>query len=347
MRKKKRRSARRHPKVTMPDNWYGVGSAVINSASNIFGGLVSNKLAAKREAAAREENYKYGEMAANNADTRTRALYKDLYGPEAQMQQIKNAGLSPSMYYGDMAGISGQAGAQGTGAAGVSPTTYGVNPVDMSQILLNNSLARKNNAEANITEKSTDEQIRKFFLENKNGELRNEYMEWENSRKAIELNLLSEYGEQEYESKLSKIAAETKKLLEETRKAHVESNVAEETQQQQVDYIKNQNLQLLADISLKRSQTELAKADVNLTNTQAKELLERISQKWTELGISASNLDFNYEKLDEQVKQWAIENNFKKKDQYIAIAKIFTMWRLGEKKLLVDTLGTVGNAIPK
>ena len=59
--------------------------------------------------------YQMGEHAADNADARTRMLYNDLYSPQAQMDQLKQAGLSPSIYAsGGIAGKSGVSGEMGT-----------------------------------------------------------------------------------------------------------------------------------------------------------------------------------------------------------------------------------------
>lgn len=67
----------------------------------------------------RRENYYYGELAANSADRRTRALYNDFYSPEALLKQYKEAGLSPSMMFGGTPGQGGMSGAQGSGASGI------------------------------------------------------------------------------------------------------------------------------------------------------------------------------------------------------------------------------------
>lgn len=62
-------------------------------------------------------NYKYNEMSANKSDERTRALYTDLYSPEAKVRQLKEAGLSVGMMYGQggASGTSSTSGAQGGG----------------------------------------------------------------------------------------------------------------------------------------------------------------------------------------------------------------------------------------
>ncbi len=114
---------------------YGqIAAAGISAGANIFGTWLGNKYAKEREEQARAENYKYNELAAQNADARTRALYNDLYSPSAQLQQIKDAGLSPSLFYGDGGGISGQSGAMGSGASGISPQVFGAPQFDFTQL---------------------------------------------------------------------------------------------------------------------------------------------------------------------------------------------------------------------
>ena len=54
-----------------------------------------------------ERTFGYNERAAKNSDARTRALFTDLYSPEAKVKQLKDAGLSVGMMYG-------QGGAGGT-----------------------------------------------------------------------------------------------------------------------------------------------------------------------------------------------------------------------------------------
>lgn len=114
---------------------------------------LNNLFAVEREDHAREQNHKYNEQSANNSDKRTRQLYEDLYSSKAQMEQLKEAGLSPSIFAsGGLAGSSGQSGAQGSGAHGIGPNVFGVDPLAASQIQLNQAQARNLNAEADTIE---------------------------------------------------------------------------------------------------------------------------------------------------------------------------------------------------
>lgn len=106
-----------------------------------------------------DREYQYNEDAANNADRRKRAFYTDFESPEAIMRQLKEAGLSPGLFYGGNGSVGGGgAAAQGgvSAPSGSGPMGAGyVNPgmgLDLSQIKLNDAQARKLNTEADALE---------------------------------------------------------------------------------------------------------------------------------------------------------------------------------------------------
>lgn len=97
----------------------------------------------------------YNEQAANRADERTRALYNDLYSPQAKVQQLKNAGLSVGLMYGT-GGAGGTTSTSGAQAAPASQQAQSQkSPLEnanlgllMSQIAVNAAQAKKLNTEA-------------------------------------------------------------------------------------------------------------------------------------------------------------------------------------------------------
>ena len=114
-------------------------------ANSLFGMLNAKKIA--------KLNYKYNEKAAQNADARARALYKDLESPMATIRQLKEAGLSPSLYAGgNVGGSIGANGAQGQGTSGVSFQNGMMSPIDVAGIEVQEAQARKLNAEADELE---------------------------------------------------------------------------------------------------------------------------------------------------------------------------------------------------
>ena len=200
----------------MPD--WGLGAG-IQGIFNLATSGINNAMAEKREAKAREENYKYGEMAADAADTRTRNLYEDLYSPAAKMNQIRDAGLSPALF-GDIAGAggAGQAGAQGSGASGVNPHTYGVDPISMADIHLKESQAK--NLDADTENKETENKIKN--LENQIKEIDFEKYQIEN----LALTMSVDYnGERMSLYEYAEHCTSYENFIHNLKKAQVPSNI--------------------------------------------------------------------------------------------------------------------------
>lgn len=127
----------------------GMIGGIMNSAQNYETYWYNKELAEQ----ARAENFKYNEMAADNADKRQRAQFADLYSIPAQMQQLKDAGLSPSLMYGGTPSPGGMAtGQQGGGANGIPAPTYMPNSNVMAAASLANSVASANLMQAQAKE---------------------------------------------------------------------------------------------------------------------------------------------------------------------------------------------------
>lgn len=163
-----------------------IGSAAMNIGANAIFTQYNNIMAAQREREAREQNYMFGELAAQNAHLRTMDLYNKLYSPKAQLQQLKDAGLSPSLFYGDGGGISGQAGAQGSGAAGVNPNVFGIPNAGIGNLAMNLAQIEQIRAATENTKADTD----KKREETQNVELENARKKLENSKIADEYEVL-------------------------------------------------------------------------------------------------------------------------------------------------------------
>lgn len=156
--------------------------SIIGAGTNIALGYLNNSLAAGRTALDRQQNYMYGEMAANNADKRTRALYNDLYSPKAQMKQVQEAGLSPSIYFGGTPGQGGTSGAQGSGAAGIQTPYMPMSMLEGAQIANIMAQTQKTKAETKNIDKDTD-------LKN----LQEQWDTWRNNEHSVEFDLTTIY----------------------------------------------------------------------------------------------------------------------------------------------------------
>lgn len=144
------------------------GSGIIGTASGILNMLgVGRKKQMKQQEQMVENaariNYKYGEMAANNAFERQQVLYDRTYQDQSyanQVAQMDAAGLSPGLMYGK--GGAGGGGAGSTsgapmGATGAAGAGVAADPnmqlqalMSLRQIRMNE---RKNEAEINLINK--------------------------------------------------------------------------------------------------------------------------------------------------------------------------------------------------
>lgn len=151
---------------------FGMANTGMQYMLNQQNAYYNNELAKEREDIARRENYRLNEMAADNADMRQRKQWQDMYSYQAQLQNIKKAGLSPALLYSG--GASGQGGAsapQGAGGAGIQPSIFPQNNVSMleaaqignimADTALKNSEVKQN--ETNVT--NIESQIAKNWAE--------------------------------------------------------------------------------------------------------------------------------------------------------------------------------------
>lgn len=284
--------------------------AGLNAGFGILSGWLNNQWAKQREEEARQQNFELNEKAAENADARTRALYNDLYSPGAQLQQLKDAGLSPSLFYGDGGGISGQTGAQGAGAAGISPTTFGISPLDISQIKLNNAQAEKLTAEAE-TERGDNERGQAeigLILQNTATSLADKGLK-ESAKALNEANerlttIDADLKDATFEesARTIKYNSDTalynsKKALYEAKNAKIDFTIKDETKDDQIKLIRDSVTKQLKEI------TKLVKG-AELDEMQIKQLESWVAQKWDEIEIQKTNAFAYADYVENQGKYW-------------------------------------------
>ena len=304
-----------------------MGGAI--SAAN---SITNNLMAGRRESAARQGNYQYNEMAAENADRRTRKLYQDFQSPEALLRQYKEAGLSPSLMFGG-GGIGGQTtqGAQGAGAGGINPTIYGVDPLAGAQIA--KTLAEVENIKQDTKKKGAETdltfaQIDKTVKESESQRLKNDWQAMDNICKSWETAIAQ--GKNEYEFKT--IMKRYDILCDEARSAKVRAEIDEKTESDVINYATQKVRNLTADTILKKCQGHEIFANIQMNVAQMEKMLADIV---TQFGT----LDLERDKLNAQVEQWAKQNGFTKKEQNIEIAKTVADVILELRKQNQDSFG--------
>lgn len=137
-------------------DWLGASAQIGSAAINGGFGMAMQKRQQKYTQENMDKAHQQNEESADNADKRKRAFYTDFESPEAVMRQLKEAGLSPGLFYGGSgtAGMNASGGAQGGGMSAPIGAGY-VNPglgLDLSAIQLNEAQARKLNTEADALE---------------------------------------------------------------------------------------------------------------------------------------------------------------------------------------------------
>lgn len=289
-----------------------IGGGLVNGAF----GIISNELARQREAEARLENYKYGELAANSADARTRALYENYQSPEALLRQYKEAGLSPSlMFSGGAAGAGGMTqGAQGAGAAGVNPNVFGINVMEGAQLGLMQAQARKTNAEADTLEAKNDrgklelenlqENINNTIAKTHNEGLKSAWYEYENALQSLRVG----YEASTFDTKIETYLKELDYLKYKTRSAAVKAEIDENTQKD-IERLAKENVRnVIVDTILKRADAELKKEskklvgqEIILTKKQVEDLISQIETRGKQVQI-------NRDTLNQEIKEWALKN---------------------------------------
>lgn len=195
-----------------------IGGATIGG---LFG-IAQNILANRMQSEARKENYKYGEIAAENADKRTRALYADFYSPQALVKQYQEAGLSPSLMFGGTPGQGGVSGAQGAGATGLGTPFMPASLLEGAQIANLAAQTNKTKAETQNIQADTDLKL-----------LDKTWNEMRNNEKSIDFQLTTTYltnketGEKYSLFELANNCNSYEQFIEETRKKMTSSGLDE------------------------------------------------------------------------------------------------------------------------
>lgn len=176
-----------------------------------------------------ERSFKYNEMAADNADTRTRNLYQDFETPSAKKRMLEDAGFNPALVYGGMNGSIPQ-GAQGAGGSASANNLGGITAPSAMEIY-------------DILNAKKDLEIKESQKENIDADTRNKDADTKNKGKEYfkideEINLLKSQGKlteeqaNKVKSEISKISmeidlisSEINKNVAETEKTEFEKNV--------------------------------------------------------------------------------------------------------------------------
>ena len=257
-------------------------------------GALNNYWSERLQSQARLENYKYGEMAAENADRRTRALYNDYYSPAALLKQYQEAGLSPSLMFGGTPGQGGMSGAQGTGANGPGALYTPISMVEGAQAAALMAQAEKTKAETKVVEETAHASIEEMLANAGHAKAAAAVAE----AQATGQNLHNYFTSQTMEGSIYKLCAEAEeagyraeKAYHEMRSAKVLGDINEETYQEQVQ-AKRKEVELLA-----QKITE-SKSVVKLNEQERRKVYNDILGMWDDLDRRWKEQETNKQQAD-------------------------------------------------
>ena len=319
------------------------GAAALGAGISATGGLLGNLIGMERDKQMAQLNYQYGEMAANEADKRTRALYNDLQSPAALLKQYEEAGLSPSLMYGQggSAGASPSNGAQGSGASGLGATTYGINLMEGAQLGLMKAQAEKLNAEARQANANaeTSEATRNLTVENlkkdvetkmaniDNVKLKNDWQAMENVIEEVTMMSTQQFGYAIKEEEYKQLQELTRKYKGEADSAEAKGEIDKETINTQKALIRAQLRNTILDNLLKEAQGEM-------TSAQAKSLLAHIAIDW-------KNMEATKKQVDAQVQLWLKQEEKMNAEIPKTKSEMYAKWVLGA----LDSAAHVAEAV--
>lgn len=247
--------------------WSNFGTSVSDMGVNTVGGLINtgiNQLLGDYE---RRENYRFNEMAANEADKRQRAQFRDMYSYSAQVQEMKKAGLNPALMYGGASGQGGATAPQGMGTGGVQKGYSPMDLMSLSQLELQDSQAKLNNAEAEkIKEQTTTQQIQNYISE-----------------------LTKDTSVEERKANLKLVVSLGEKYVSEQKLTNWHMDFEKLKSNEEIKLLQNQNSLYLAQIATEGTKQKLNEQQKNTLKKQIDKWQMDVTQRYYELDIMSWN----------------------------------------------------------
>lgn len=300
----------------MPINWSAIGQGAIEEGIGMLGGVGQASRQYHRQKKLMGIQYQNQRLLNQQGHDLQYDMWNKTSYP-AQLEMMKNAGLSPGLMYGGGAGSGGSTGSQGGGSA-ASGSAVAEKMMDLDVMLKAKQLeqmdaqtdriiAEKNKIEGVETE-VLGATFKKLMAEAKTEKERARLVKIQGNIASIE----EEYTVDNFDKNLDKMSAEIKKILAD----------ADLTERSTAQIVSN----LTADYWLKASESNLNWAKVDLTKEQTDKVgaeIEKIinDQKidWANVGIAEKNMMIN---------NYRVEMTKYVEDMKIDFAK---------KKLIVDT----------
>lgn len=296
-------------------------SGFLGSLGSMFSGNSSRKdFNRQKEFLGLQHQYGWEQTRyAREEDRRDRDFANEYNSPSAQLQRLKDAGLSPGMMYSGgqastpSAASLGSSGMAGGSAPGLSSAAHDANSIRAaelaklsSEVAVNNSVAERNNSETNLLNplraELLDAQSSAAWASAENTRAKTVGQDLTNFFDHVTLDARATLTELDVNRSLSQLEL----LANEIRLSDTNAVYAQETLDDRINMV-NRDLELKgAMIALTQVRAELSKHQISLTDAQILEAGERcksemsyrMTQKATERYIREQAATESYRRLD-------------------------------------------------
>lgn len=320
-----------------------VTSSLIQAGSGAANALINQAFAEHN----RERNFYWNEKAADSADKRQREQYKDLYSPQAQLDQYAAAGLSPSMMMsGGQSAVGGTPqGAQG-GINGAYPSGNIIDPIAAAQIANINADTRVKEQQAiNIGADTefTMANIIKAAEETENYKQRNMLLVLDREKRQLEIDLQKATNPEEIKQcveKTEQMYLQTEQLIKENKALDLQNELDEKTMQTRIN-------QAAQEYKTEIAETALKWAGVQLSEQQVQSLIDNVAIQQQNAKTSEFNSRTQRLELNATIQQWAKENGFTEKELKQEKTKNWLNFATNIFGSICNLAGSIGSAALK
>lgn len=275
-----------------------------------MGNHYANTQAQANASKARQQNFMYGEMAANAADERYRKQYLDFFSPKAQLRQLKEAGLSPSVMYQGGAGAGGATAPQGGGAGGIQAPYYPTSALEAAQVQNIMAQTEKTKAETE-TETGANErgkaEIHKMLQESVNLKTANAYTKamtaaqnWQN----YITSSTADYSIREAAYKSQQAAYDMENTYWQAARTKQDFKYNQQVFDTRVESEKQNFVNLQLDAIVKKSGVALTAQQIENLKGELSMLYDTSMREWAKLDVQRADQEKRAELIDKEVQNF-------------------------------------------
>lgn len=303
-----------------------LGMAIGTAAGSIFGSLMGNKMQQEQfgnQLTLMKKQHEYNEASANAAQKRAYEMWEDT-NYAAQIEQMKKAGLSPALMYGQAgAGGGTVSGAQGQGTS--QPTDrsiemklkgqeMGLQLANLaSQIKLNESQANKNNAEADKTA-GVDTELAKTSIENLIAQTKNEKdrnaLIWADKRFKEAAADMQEASAKLASGQTAKVGYEIEQIKKSLDRMELDMNGMELDNELKRRVMESKVQEAEMSVKALMNSILVGNSQIRLNNQQADAITDKVmqdwqsvAQQWNKLQQSGQSIEIDRERMENEARK--------------------------------------------